>query len=158
MNEMAHSSASAACRPIRGCVAVPSVAVCVAVPYRSQGTSSNFQRKTIKPLSGLGWLGCWVFGVFVWSRESDSNRRPAHYECAALPLSHPGAAFQAQPWLRDQHYISAVFRCQDALHSVMSLMYLLYQTVANTVASTLQANEGAFVPSWPVVRGFEVSG
>ena len=27
---------------------------------------------------------------FFWSRCADSNRGPAHYECAALPLSHIG--------------------------------------------------------------------
>ena len=25
-----------------------------------------------------------------WSRWAESNRQPAHYECAALPLSHIG--------------------------------------------------------------------
>gem|GEM_PF-4951336 len=30
------------------------------------------------------------FGVYLWSRWSDSNRRPAVYETAALPLSYTG--------------------------------------------------------------------
>ncbi len=28
----------------------------------------------------------------LWSPEWDSNPRPTHYECVALPLSYPGAA------------------------------------------------------------------
>ncbi len=35
--------------------------------------------------------GSWL----PWSRWSDSNRRPAHYECAALPLSYTGAPWNA---------------------------------------------------------------
>ncbi len=31
-----------------------------------------------------------------WSRRSDLNRRPAHYECAALPLSHVGILINAK--------------------------------------------------------------
>jgi hypothetical protein len=57
--------------------------------------------RTVPPdaLESDGWDSCWdkaYLGAVItekmalsWSLRSDSNRRPAHYECAALPTELP---------------------------------------------------------------------
>jgi hypothetical protein len=37
-----------------------------------------------------------------WSRQWDSNPRPAHYECAALPLSYVGFRQEIIPYYPQQ--------------------------------------------------------
>ena len=42
------------------------------------------------PVYETGVLTIELMAQINWSLESDLNRRPAHYQCAALPLSHRG--------------------------------------------------------------------
>ena len=57
------------------------------------------QAKSCKGSSGVQMTRDYRSNTTLWSLRSDSNRRPAHYECAALPteLPRPGSAAGGNP-------------------------------------------------------------